>query len=315
VLARHGQAEVAEDAVGLLLVGRDLDRDVPRLRGDGRPDALLVAAVAELHERLVVEADPRDVAPLGGADQRARRRAELPALGEGDQLVERLLEVEARGHEGAGREVRREQRVQQVEREVAGGLADALLLVLVDDEVLALRAGPAGLAEGDLGAREHLDLDRYVLEHVAEPGPAVLTHAADEPALLAVRAGVLLEAGERGEQGVDEPGDRGRRVGLELAEVEVETDHRKVGVEVGTTVGATLEDLHGEWVRLLPQRAGFIAWAALTGCRGFRHPGDRAQIRLERVRLRGWDRLRRGTGVSRRRRGVARAGRLVACAD
>jgi hypothetical protein len=50
LLAGHRQAEVAEDAVGLLLVGGDLDRDVAGLRGDGGLDPLLVAAVAELDQ-------------------------------------------------------------------------------------------------------------------------------------------------------------------------------------------------------------------------------------------------------------------------
>ena len=94
-LARHRQAEVAEDAVGLLLVGGDLDGDVARLGGDRGLDALLVLAVTELHEAVVVEAHPRDVARLGGAHERARRRAELAALREVDELDELVCEVEA----------------------------------------------------------------------------------------------------------------------------------------------------------------------------------------------------------------------------
>ena len=85
-LARHGQAELAEDAVRLLLVGGDLDRDVARLRGDGGLDALLVLAVTELHEAVVVEAHPGDVAGLGGADERAGGGPELTALREVDEL-------------------------------------------------------------------------------------------------------------------------------------------------------------------------------------------------------------------------------------
>ena len=33
---------------------------------------------------------------------------------------------------------------------------------------------------------------------------------------------------------------------FQLAEVDVQADHREVGVDVGTAVGATLEDLHCE---------------------------------------------------------------------
>ena len=92
----HGQAEVAEDAVRLFLVGGDLDGDVARLGRDRRLDALLVLAVAELHEAVVVQAQPRDVALLGGAHERAGRRAELTALREVDELDELGLEVERR---------------------------------------------------------------------------------------------------------------------------------------------------------------------------------------------------------------------------
>jgi hypothetical protein len=250
LLARDRQAEVPEDLVGLLLVGGDADGDVAGLGGDRRLDPLLVAPVAELHQRLIIEADPGNVALLGGAHERAGRGPELAALGEGDQVVEALAEVEVgrdlRARAGEDGHVRRQQRVQQVEREVAGGLADALLLVLVDDEVLPGVAGAAGLAERDLGAGQDLDLDGDVLEHVAEPGAAVLTQPAHEAAGFAVRAGVLLKAGERGEQAVDEARDRGRGVLLELAEIDAEADHREVGVDVGTAVSTTLEDLHCE---------------------------------------------------------------------
>ena len=62
LLARHRQAERGQDLVGLLLVARELDRDVRRASADGRLDALLVLAVTELHQRLVVQAQPRDLA-------------------------------------------------------------------------------------------------------------------------------------------------------------------------------------------------------------------------------------------------------------
>ena len=81
LLARHRQAERGEDAVGLFLVARELDRDVRRAAGDRRLDALLVLAVAELDQRLVVEPQPRDVrasrrrAPATRSTARARGAA------------------------------------------------------------------------------------------------------------------------------------------------------------------------------------------------------------------------------------------------
>src|SRR3546814_843655 len=52
-LPRHRQAERGEDLVGLSLVAGQLDGDVRRAAGDRGLDALLVLAVAELHQRLL----------------------------------------------------------------------------------------------------------------------------------------------------------------------------------------------------------------------------------------------------------------------
>ena len=68
-LARHRQPERAEDLVGFFLVARQLDRDVRRLAGHGRLDALLILAVAKLHQRLVVHAQPRNPALFGGVHE------------------------------------------------------------------------------------------------------------------------------------------------------------------------------------------------------------------------------------------------------
>jgi hypothetical protein len=57
-LARHGQAEIAEYAVGLVLLRGQLHGDVRRLAGDRGLQPPLVAAVAELDQAVVVEADP-----------------------------------------------------------------------------------------------------------------------------------------------------------------------------------------------------------------------------------------------------------------
>ena len=149
LLARHRQAEIAEDADGLLLVRGDRDRDVPGLAGDRRLDTALEAAMAELDQALVVEADPGNVARLGGADQRAGAGAERAALGKADEAVALMREVELRRRFGL--QVGRQQMVDQRQRQLAGLEPDLGLLVLVDHVVVAGRAGGAGLAEGDLG--------------------------------------------------------------------------------------------------------------------------------------------------------------------
>ncbi len=103
----------------------------------------------------------------------------------------------------------------------------------------------ARLAEGDVLAGDVLQLDRDVLEHVAEPGALVLVHAADEAAGLAIRAAVLGEAGQGRDQPVDEAfAEPGRRPGLEFAEVEFQPDDRKVRVVRRPDVDGAVEDAH-----------------------------------------------------------------------
>ena len=50
--ARHGDLVALEQLLGLLLVAGDLHPDVARAAGDGGADALLVNAVAQLHQAL-----------------------------------------------------------------------------------------------------------------------------------------------------------------------------------------------------------------------------------------------------------------------
>jgi hypothetical protein len=69
-LARHRQAERGQDLVGLFLVAGQFHRDVRGAAGHRGLDALLVLAVAELHQRLLVQAQPRDAALLGRLHQR-----------------------------------------------------------------------------------------------------------------------------------------------------------------------------------------------------------------------------------------------------
>ena len=70
---RDGQAGRVEEAVRQALVARDVDGDAGRLRRHRRPDPLLVDALAELDERVAVEADVRDVAARGLVEDRLGR--------------------------------------------------------------------------------------------------------------------------------------------------------------------------------------------------------------------------------------------------
>ena len=75
----------------------DLGGDHAGVARARRFDALLVAAVAELDEALVVEPEPRDAAFLRRLDQRARRGTEGAPLRHVQEIV---VVGEPRGDEG-----------------------------------------------------------------------------------------------------------------------------------------------------------------------------------------------------------------------
>ena len=204
----------------------------------------------------VVEPQPGDVALLGRRHQRRRARPQRLALGEADEAVAAALEVEMLGVEVGRAQLRRQERVEQLQAELARLQADLRLLVLVDDEVLAGLAGAPGLAEGDRRAGHVLQLDRDMLEHVAEPGALALVQAADEAAGLAVGAAVLMQPGQGLEQRVDEAVAQplGRPL-LERAQVERQPDHREQGVDVGADIDLRVQDLHGDLPIALPRRS------------------------------------------------------------
>ena len=197
LLLGHRQPQAGEDLVGLLLVAGELDRDVRGAAGDRRPDALLVLAVAELNERLVVEAQPGDAARFGGAHQGCRGGPERAALREADELVARLGKAPALGDASRGAQPLGQQRADQPQPELAGRASLVALRVLVDDRIHPGGARAARLAERDRLARDVLQLDRHVLEDVPEPGALALAHAPVEAAGLAVGATVLGEPGQR----------------------------------------------------------------------------------------------------------------------
>ena len=85
---RDGQAGRVEQPVGQALVARDVDADRRCLRRHRRPDPLLVDALAELDERVAVEADERDVAAGRLVEDRLGRRPEGRPLGEADQPLQ-----------------------------------------------------------------------------------------------------------------------------------------------------------------------------------------------------------------------------------
>ena len=149
------------------------------------------------------------------------------------------------GVEVVGPQRGRQQRVQQVEREIGGLDADVVLLVLEHHVVHAVAAGLARLAEGDVHTGGVLHLDHDMFEHMAQPGAFVFRHAADEAARLAVAAAMFAQAGQPFNSGVDKAGTQSHgRPGFEHTEVHFESDDREVGVVTGPDVDVAIEDLH-----------------------------------------------------------------------
>ena len=80
---------------------------------------------------------------------------------------------------------------------------------------------------------------------MAEPRAFVLAHAPEKSAGLAIRAAVLLQAGQgRGETVYERRAEPASRPCLELAQVEVELDDGKMRIERRSDVHGTIEDPH-----------------------------------------------------------------------
>jgi len=121
ILRAHGlllgdrQSGRAEEPGREVLVGGDVDGDRRGRRGHRGPDPLGVDALAELHEGVLVEPDPRDVAGHRLVEDRLGRGAEGGALGAQDEGLELLVPVELG--------VRLDEVVDQAYGELGGGPA------------------------------------------------------------------------------------------------------------------------------------------------------------------------------------------------
>ena len=244
---RHRQTGGREQPGRELLVAGDVHRERGRVRRHGRPDASLVNALPELHEGVLVEPQPGDVARDGLVEDGLGRRAEGGALGGEQEALELAVEVELR--------VGPHEVVDQPHGEAARRQADALVDVPVDDVVLTVLAGAARLAPADVVAGLLLQLQGGVLGDVTEPG--ALLEPLEEAAAVAPRARVPGDAGQRVEQPVDEPGQGVGREVLERTEVDDQVDRRLEGPHVRTAVDAGLQDRE--------VGTGGAHWS-LTGC-------------------------------------------------
>jgi hypothetical protein len=164
-------------------------------------------------------------------------------LGEAHQAFEFRVEVERRGI--VIDPLRRQQMADQPQREIAGGEADRLLDVAVDHVIVAARQILAArLAERHRRAHQSLQLDRDVLQHMAEPGAAVLVHPPHETARLAIGTGVLLQGGDEDEKAVREAGEPDGRIVFQLLQIHRQADRRPERILVGTAIDPGFENLH-----------------------------------------------------------------------
>ena len=256
--ARNGQPGRIEEAVRQALVRRDVDGDAGRPRGHRRPDPLLVDALAELDERVAVEADVRDVAARRFVEDRLCARAECLALGEADEALELGHEVESEIRVVRGDEV-----VDEGDGDLAGLDPDGLLAELVDHVVVAVLAGAPGLAVADVGPGEVLELEGDVLGDVA--GPRAFSQAGDEAAAPTEAAGVVLEARQEADEGVGEARDLVAWEILEDAEVDDHPDDRLAGPVVRAAEDSRFDDPEGR-LRAAAVRGAVARAASLRGC-------------------------------------------------
>ena len=161
--SRNGEARRLEQLGRDLLVAGDVDRERRGQRRHCGPDPQLIHALAELDQRLVVEPDPGNVTARCLVQDGLGRWAERPALGQLDEPLHLGQEVESL--------LGLHKVVDQADGELAGGHADLLFLVAVDDVVPAVVAGATSLPPVDLRAGLSLELQRRVLGYVPGPGP------------------------------------------------------------------------------------------------------------------------------------------------
>ena len=202
--------------------------------------------MAELHERVAVKTQPRNIALFGRPDEGRRARAELAALRVADKAIALFREVPFVARSVTGFDVIGQEAVDQVERQLARLAAYLGILVL---EHHVVDAGPtvdrSGPAEGYVGTGHDLQFDRDVLHDVTEPGTFVLTHATHEAAGLLVGAPVLVQAGQLFEQRLDKCiAQAARRPVFEFLEIEYMTNDRKAGKHVRPDIDVGALNLH-----------------------------------------------------------------------
>ncbi|MNK63299.1 hypothetical protein D3C87_825110 [compost metagenome] len=236
---RHGDAGLAQQRVGEILVGSDADRDMAGLGGKGGLDPLLVLAEPELEERgLVSDAGGGDAATLGRVHDGRGGGPEGVALAPVLEIIDVLGEL-------LGVDVATTaQGLDDLEADGDGLLDDLFELVGEDDVVEAgLALHLAGLAETHFHAGQALKLDQGVLQDMGHV--RALVEPLDEAAAVAQRAAMLGERGDERGQLLGEAGDCRRGDVVQVFEVDDQPVGRPRRPDVRTTQDTAFEDLHG----------------------------------------------------------------------
>ena len=172
----------------------------------------------------------------GGADQALQRLQPAPEIIGALRLRDPAEPFQSL--QGLG-----QQRIDQLQRVAAGGEADLLVAIGVHDVV---DPGPAldraGLAAGRPVAGEPLQLQGDMLDDMAEPRP--LLQPLHEAAAPAVRAAVPLQPRQPPEEPVGKALDPVAGPILQPPQIDLDTDHGRVAVEMRAPVNAGLGHPH-----------------------------------------------------------------------
>jgi hypothetical protein len=252
---RHRNPHVAQQLVGQFLVAGGFHGNVRGAPRHRRPDALLVFAVAQLHQTLVVQPDRRNAAAARFVHDGLRARSQRQSFRHPNQrvqflgVVERLdvpIVVFVVGQQVQPRDAAQflwQQMLNQSQREATGLQPDALLQKGVHDIIFALFAPRgAGLAVGHVDARQRLQFDGDMLGDVSQPRSFVKPPY--EASRLAIRAAVCFERGNIPDEPVRELWQLRGGIFFQRFQVQRQPNHRTVAVHVRTTIHTRFTQAH-----------------------------------------------------------------------
>ena len=129
-LLGHRQTEIAQDAVSFFLVSGELHCDVAGTSGGRGLNTLLVFAMAELHQAVAIQPNPRNIPFLCGVDERRGTRTQCTRLCETYEPIPLLREIPIVLWPTVDRDLPGQQAEQQLQCQRARLPADRFVFVL-----------------------------------------------------------------------------------------------------------------------------------------------------------------------------------------